>query len=311
MTEPTPEAFRIPEPIHPSLRLKALGAQARKRFGQNFLASEGVISGIVRAAELKPGQRVLEIGPGLGAMTRALLEAGVQLTVVELDRDMAGHLRDWLGPCPRLRIIEGDALRQDWAALFDAPDGGLPDDEKIVVVANLPYNVGTTILTSLLARPELFSRLVLMLQREVADRVVAAQGDRDRGSLSMYCEARASRRIALKVPPGAFVPAPKVHSAVLDLRLFPVAKLDGQPAEAVEAVLRAAFASPRKTLRRGLADHYGVERVDQALHATGVEGSLRPAELSLAQATALAAALEGPGAADGRASAPSVSLSPS
>ncbi len=300
MTELHPEEFVIPGPIHPSLRLKALGAQARKRFGQNFLASEGVIAGIVRAAELKPGQRVLEIGPGLGAMTRALLEAGVELTVVELDRDMAGHLRDWLGGCPRLRIIEGDALRQDWAALFDAPADGLPDDEKIVVVANLPYNVGTTILTELLARPELFSRLVLMLQREVADRVVAAQGDRDRGSLSMYCEARASRRIALKVPPGAFVPPPKVHSAVLDLRLFPVAKLDGLPAEQVEAVLRAAFASPRKTLRRGLADHYGVERTDAALAASAVDGGLRPSELSLGQATGLAAALGLPDAPVGR-----------
>lgn len=297
-----PEAdFQIPGPIHPSLRLKALGAHARRRFGQNFLASEGVISGIVRAAELKPGQRVLEIGPGLGAMTRALLEAGADLTVVELDRDLAGHLRDWLGACPRLRIIEGDALRQDWGALFNVPEGGLPDDEKIVVVANLPYNVGTTILTTLLASPNIFSRLVLMLQREVADRIIAQQGDRDRGSLSVYCEARASRRVALKVPPGAFVPPPKVHSAVLDLRLFPVAALDGEPPEAVEALLRVAFSQPRKTLRRCLADHYGVERADLALLVAQVDGGLRPTELRLTQAIALSRALEAPALGDGRA----------
>ena len=297
-----PEAdFQIPGPIHPSLRLKALGAHARRRFGQNFLASEGVISGIVRAAELKPGQRVLEIGPGLGAMTRALLDAGADLTVVELDRDLAGHLRDWLGACPRLRIIEGDALRQDWAALFNVPQGGLPDDEKIVVVANLPYNVGTTILTTLLASPHIFSRLVLMLQREVADRIVAQQGDRDRGSLSVYCEARASRRVALKVPPGAFVPPPKVHSAVLDLRLFPVAALEGEPPEAVEALLRVAFSQPRKTLRRCLADHYGVERADLALLVAQVDGGLRPSELRLTQAIALSRALEAPVLGDGRA----------
>lgn len=290
--------FELPGPVHPSVRLKAIDAHARRRFGQNFLASEGVIAGIVRAAGLRPGQRVLEIGPGLGAMTRALLAAEVDLTVVELDRDLAGHLRDWLGGSPRLRIVEGDAARQDWSTLLGGGRTVLPDDEKIAVVANLPYNVGTTILTGLLALPGLFSHLVLMLQKEVAERVVAPPGDRARGSLSAYCEARAARRVALKVPPGAFVPAPKVHSAVLRLDLYPAPLTEGLSPALVERVTRVAFAQPRKTVRRCLADALDPALADAALAAAFVPSSARPADLDLRQINALSRALEALGAAE-------------
>jgi 16S rRNA (adenine1518-N6/adenine1519-N6)-dimethyltransferase len=163
----------LPPPTHPSIRLKQLDTHARKRFGQNFLASEGTIAGIVRAAGFQPNTTVLEIGPGLGNLTRALLEAGADLTAVELDRDLAAALSEWFVDVPNLRIIQGDAAKQSWPDLFPL------EKRPVICVANLPYNVGTGLLQGLVAAPEVFSDLVVMLQREVADRLLAQPGDRD------------------------------------------------------------------------------------------------------------------------------------
>ena len=291
MTTDTGPSFVLPGPVHPSVRLKEIDAHARRRFGQNFLASEGVIQGIVRAAHLRPGQRLLEIGPGLGAMTRALLAAEAARTVVELDRDLAGHLRDWLGGSANLRIVEGDAARQDWPALLGGGAAQLPAGERWAVVANLPYNVGTTILTELLRWPGLFSHLVVMLQKEVAERIVAKPGDRARGSLSAYCEARADAKVVLKVPPGAFVPAPKVVSSVIRLDLAPRPRTGDLDPDAVERLTRVVFAQPRKTVRRCLTDALGAATADAAVRAAGIDGAARPSDLPLADLLRLTAAV--------------------
>jgi 16S rRNA (adenine1518-N6/adenine1519-N6)-dimethyltransferase len=219
--------------------------------------------------------RVLEIGPGLGILTEALLQAGAQVLAVELDPEMAAGIRERLGEQPGLQLIEADAAEADWEALLPG--------EGWRVVANLPYNVGTRITTALLRHPGRIHSLAVMLQREVVDRMLAPAGSRERGSLSVYIEARARGRMLLRVPPGSFFPPPRVDSAVLGLELRPAPCPPGLPAEELEALVQAAFASPRKTLRSNLSARWGREAVDMALSRCGLDPQLRPSELTLDQ----------------------------
>lgn len=271
---------------HPAAQLKELEGHAKKRFGQHFLASPTVVEQIVTLAGVTPGQPVLEIGPGLGVLTEALLGAGAAVTAVELDRDLAGWLRGrFAAPLAQgqLRLVEGDAARMELGALL--PPGAW-------CVANLPYNVGTRLVVQMLAQPARFARLVVMLQREVALRLAAPPGDRARGSLSVYAQARADIRPLLRVPPGAFHPPPRVESAVIALDLRPAPALGGASEAGFEAVVQAAFAQPRRTLRRNLADAYGVEAAERALSLAAVDPAARPATLDLAAFARLSLALE-------------------
>ncbi len=274
---------------HPAALLRRLERRARRSLGQNFLAAPSAVRRIVELAEVGPGDRVLEIGPGLGVLTGALLAAGASVTAVELDEDLAGFLDERFAEARaagRFSLHRGDAAGLDWGRLLEG--------EGWAAVANLPYNVGTRILVELLARPDRFSRLALMLQEEVARRVVAPPGDRRRGSLSVYVEARAEARIGLRLGPGAFHPPPKVRSAVVRLELRPHPALDGAegpPPATFDAVVRAAFAQPRKTIRNNLAARWGAERADAALATAGVPPRLRPAALTTGQFAALARAV--------------------
>jgi len=264
----------------PAQLLRELEGRARKRFGQHFLASAGVVQNIIRVADLSRGQRVLEVGPGLGVLTEALVGAGALVTAVELDRDLVGFLAERL---PTVRLVEADAADVDWAALLDGPGWR--------VVSNLPYNVGTRILTGMLTRPDRFDRLVVMVQREVADRLVAQAGDRKRGSLSVYVEARAEAKIRIKVPPGAFHPPPRVHSAVVELRLHPDARTGGVAVDHFDAVVRATCSAPRKTVRNALRSKFDGSVVDGALVQAGVDSRARASTLDLGAFQRLAAAL--------------------
>lgn len=254
--------------------LRAFQGRARKRFGQHFLASDGVIDRIVDAAGVGEGSRVLEIGPGPGVLTAALLRAGAQVTAIELDRDCAAHIRSVL---PSVRLVEGDATAVDLADLLDG-DGWR-------CVSNLPYNVGTRILMQLLDQPDRFDRHVLMLQREVGERMLAPPGDRKRGSLSVAVQARAEVERVTRVPPGAFRPPPKVDSVVL--RLQPHAE---PPPPGLDDLLRVAFRAPRKTLQNNLKALLG-DRTAGILDDLGLSGRARPAELDLAAWVALTAAV--------------------
>lgn len=256
---------------HPSRLLATFGGRARKRFGQNFLCSERVVRKIVAAAVDAPGQRVLEVGPGLGVLTGALLAAEAEVTAVEIDRDLYGFLGERFEGCPSLHLHLGDAADTDW--------DGLLQGSGWVCAANLPYNVGTGILIDLLARPERFVRVVVMVQEEVARRVLAAPGDSARGSLSVYCQARAAVSRVVRVPPGAFHPPPKVRSAVVRFDLFDVDADRRHHLDRLETVCRAGFAQPRKMLRKGLRARFGRDAVEAALEASGVDGRLRPAVL--------------------------------
>ena len=265
---------------HPSTLLKQLEKRAKKRFGQHFLASSGIVQNIVTTAQVGVGSKVMEIGPGLGVLTEALLASGASVTAVELDRDMAAFIRERL---PAVRLIETDAARMD----FD----GMLEGSGWHCVANLPYNAGTRMITRMLERPDVFSTLVVMVQKEVAERLVAPPGDRKRGSLSVFTEARSSANIRIRVPPGAFHPPPKVHSAVVSLQLRPQAEVGEAPTSVFDAVVRGAFIQPRKTLRNNLAAAFSRDVADEALSVSGVRPTDRPAVLSLQDFQVLAMAI--------------------
>ncbi len=171
----------------------------KKRFGQNFLRDPSVVAKILAAARLEADDRVLEIGPGLGALTDRLLAAAGEVTVMEVDRDLIAGLQ--ARQEPRLRIVEGDCLTLDWPALLERPPYKL--------VANLPYNISSQVLFRILDHRELFSRLVLMFQKEVGDRLCAAPGSSAYGILSVFCQLVFDIRRVTVVAPGAFFPPPR------------------------------------------------------------------------------------------------------
>ena len=210
---------------------------ARKRFGQHFLADDTVIDGIVRAIDPQPGQALVEIGPGLGAMTFPLLERCKALTVIELDRDLAARLRKQAG----LAVIEADVLNVDFAALATAAG------QKLRVVGNLPYNISTPILFHLLAACGQVQDQHFMLQKEVVDRMAAAPGSKDYGRLSVMLQWRYQIENVLDVPPEAFDPPPRVNSAVV--RMEPLPADEGVDPERLSALVAVAFSQRRKILR--------------------------------------------------------------
>jgi len=263
--------------------LRVLEQRARRRFGQHFLSDQGIVDRIVRRSGVGPGDRVLEIGPGLGILTHALDRAGVALTAVELDRDLADHIGRVF---PDVRLIQGDALAQDWAVLL----GGEPH----VVVANLPYNVGTRVVLQLLAYPELFPRIVVMLQREVVDRLLAPPGSRTYGALSVVAQARAKLAFLLAVPPGSFHPPPKVESSVIRLEPYSAPQVGAASPRDFDRVVRAAFSQRRKVVLNSLGGLYGRERAAAALDQAGIDPRERAERIDLDGYRRLAAALHPP-----------------
>lgn len=268
-----------PRPEHPAATLRRIQGAAKRRFGQNFLVDSRAVERIAEAAGAEPGRRVVEIGPGLGALSRVLLARGAQVRAVELDPEMVAHLAQEL---PALEVVRADAAQVDWAEL--APGQGW------VACGNLPYNAATAILDGLLRSWPRFERLIFMFQREVADRVVAPPGGGDRGALSVLCQAWAEPTRVLALPPGAFHPAPKVHSAVVRFTLRPQPLLGGCSPEDFERAVRAGFSQRRKLLSNALRTAYTREVALEALGSLGL-GARRAEELDLDTWGALAGAL--------------------
>lgn len=213
--------------------------RARKRFGQNFLVREDIIHAIIQAVNATPSDRVVEIGPGLGALTDHLLKAAGALDVIEIDRDLAARL--YQRQEPQLTVHETDVLKVDFQSF-------LPDAEKLRIVGNLPYNISTPLLLKLAKDHERVQDLHVMLQLEVVDRLVATSGSKTFGRLSVMMQSVFAIEQILSVPPDAFKPAPKVQSAVA--RLTPRADVPSRPQlAALEAATRLAFGNKRKTLR--------------------------------------------------------------
>jgi 16S rRNA (adenine1518-N6/adenine1519-N6)-dimethyltransferase len=213
---------------------------ARKRFGQHFLRDAGVIDAIVREIDPRPGDRLVEIGPGLGALTTPLAGRTGRLVVIELDRDLAVRLRRRA----ELEVVESDVLKVDFGALAAAEGGALR------IAGNLPYNISTPILFHLLDYAENVLDQHFMLQKEVVERMVARPGGKEYGRLSVMLQWRYAMKSVLDVPPEAFEPPPRVDSAVVRMR--PLALPAGIDAQALGALVAVAFSQRRKMLRNTL-----------------------------------------------------------
>lgn len=187
--------------------LKAFGLHMSKKLGQNFLIDAGIVQGIVDAAEIVPGEKVLEIGPGIGTLTQGLAEAGAEVTAVELDKKLPAVLAETLKGYDNVRIVPGDILKVDIPALMG--------EGPYKVAANLPYYITTPILMALLERHLPISRMVTMVQKEVAERMVAGPGSKTYGALSVAVQYYTDPEIVLDVPPRSFIPAPEVDSVVI------------------------------------------------------------------------------------------------
>ena len=247
--------------------------RARKRFGQNFLVDGNIIRKIVAAIDPKPGQVMVEIGPGLGAMTRPVTERIDRLHVVEIDRDLAQRLREG-DLAPKLEIHETDALKFDFGALGD----------DLRVIGNLPYNISSPLLFHLADHAERVRDMTFMLQKEVVDRIVAAPDTDEYGRLSVMLQYRFECAHLFDVPPGAFRPAPKVMSSIVRLAPLPADQLGAKDEALFGRIVTAAFGQRRKTLRNTLR-----EFIDEAgLAELGIDAGLRGERLSVAQYVAIA-----------------------
>lgn len=257
--------------------------RARKRFGQNFLRDPGIISCIVRAIAVRDGDRLVEIGPGQGALTEPLLEAsGGNLEVIELDRDLIPGLRVQFFNYPKLVIHEGDALKFDFPSLKG-------EGQALRVVGNLPYNISTPLIAHLLDARQAIADMHFMLQKEVVERLAAVPGGADWGRLSVMAQYHCRVESLFVVPPEAFVPRPKVDSAIV--RLTPHAELPhpARDERLLFEVVREAFGQRRKTLRNNLK-----ERIDAAsLTALEIDPARRPQTLSLEEFVRIANHLAG------------------
>ena len=237
----------------------------RKRFGQHFLHDPYVLSRIVEAIAPRPGDALVEIGPGEGALTRPLLDAIEHLTAIEIDRDLAAALVAEFPP-ERLEVIVADALEFDFASL---PAG-------LRVVGNLPYNVSTPLLFHLAAFADRVRDMHFMLQLEVVDRMAASHSTPEYGRLSVMLQRRFRIQRLFKVPPGAFRPPPKVESAVVRLTPLPVGEVAAVDEKLFGTVVTRAFGARRKTLRNALSSLIDV----QGLGGLGIDPGLRPENVS-------------------------------
>ena len=281
--------MRMDTAIHPTIAsrevtqhiLKVFHLRASKKLGQNFLIDAAVVRGIVEAAELQEGDRVLEIGPGIGTLTQGLAESGAQVTAVELDKKLPAVLAETLKGYENVRIVQGDILKTDIRELMgDAP---------FKVAANLPYYITTPILMALLEQRLPIRNIVTMVQKEVAERMIAPPGSKTYGALSVAVQYYTVPEIVLDVPPKSFIPAPEVDSVVI------ACKVRGEPPVAVRdeklffRVVKAAFGQRRKTLSNALKGAgFLKDEVQGALEKAGIEAARRGETLSLEEFAQLA-----------------------
>ena len=273
MTLSRPEVSRL---------LDEHGLRPSRALGQNFVVDPNTVRRIARLAEVGPGDRVVEVGAGLGSLTLALAETGASVTAVEVDRHLLPVLREVVPPT--VTVVEGDATALDWPALLGAGPWAL--------VANLPYNVATPLVADLLDGVPAIARMLVMVQREVGERLAAGPGDPAYGAVSVKVAYWAEAKVVGRVPPSVFLPRPNVESALVAIRRRPAPAVDPAvvaPAR-LFAVVRAGFAQRRKMLRRALDGVVPPE----AFAAAGVRPEARAEELDVAAWGRLAACAPSP-----------------
>ena len=276
-------------------QIKALlarhGFRFSKSMGQNFLVQDWVSQDIAAASGAGPDTGVLEVGPGIGPLTRELAKRADRVVSVELDRSLLPILAETLAGCPNAEVISGDILKTDISALIGEKLGGLTP----IACANLPYNITTPAITALI-EAHCFFAITVMIQREVAKRICAAPGMADYGAFSVYCQYYTAPELLFEVPPDCFIPAPKVTSAVVRMVPRPAPAEVDDP-EHFFRVVKAAFALRRKTLLNSLSANLGGQHTKQALSAAiqacGLPNSIRGERLSIPQFAQLSRALRG------------------
>lgn len=261
----------------------------RKRYGQHFLAQHATAERIVDSAHLSPDDIVVEVGPGLGALTRFLLHKVRRLHLVEIDRDLCDHLAEALGGThPHVTVHPQDVLDFDFQGLAER------EDRRLVVIGNLPYNISSPLLFRLLESRSAVHRVVAMVQKEVGTRWTAAPGSRDYGVLSVLLAVFAQPRRLFDVAPGQFYPPPKVDSVVVSIR-FESPWPEPLPSfEGMRCLLNAVFQKRRKTLSNGLKGWAGIQgnMLQSCLAEAGIDGARRPETLSPEEFIRLSRALE-------------------
>lgn len=261
-----------PEVVH--YVCKRFGIHMSKKLGQNFLIRRSVVDEIVAAAELTAGEPVLEIGPGIGTLTQGLAQSGAAVTAVELDRRLLEVLDTTLAQYNNVRIIHGDVLK------VNIPE--IMNHKRFKVVANLPYYITTPIIMSLLEMKLPIERLVVMVQREVAERMVAQPGTKAYGALSVAVQYYTEPSIVMDVPPRAFMPAPEVTSAVICCRLREKPPVEVADEKLFFRVVKAAFAQRRKTFSNTMkTTGLDKETIASVLAKANIDGARRGETFSL------------------------------
>lgn len=270
--------YSTPSYVRGVLRQK--GYSIKKRLGQNFLVDQNYVEKIVSAAELCPSDWVLEIGPGLGVLTAVMAEQADKVVALEIDRELVAILQETLA-LPNAAVVQGDALAVDWRDVLQAQgwNGG-----PVKLVANLPYYITTPLVMKALESDVPFRAIVVMVQREVAERMVAPPGGKEYGVLTLAVEYYSQAQLITRVPRTVFIPAPEVDSAVV--KLIPKPPPVSAPRERLFEVIRSAFQQRRKTIRNALkpvAKAWGLSPalLDEALSQAGVKGDRRGEDLSL------------------------------
>lgn len=246
-----------------------LGHQAKKRFGQNFLHNDAVISDIVDVINPEPGENLVEIGPGLGALTEPVIERAEKLSVVELDRDLAHRLRHHPFLAPHLTIYETDALNFDFSQLAT--------DKPLRIFGNLPYNISTPLIFHLLTFKDKVKDMHFMLQKEVVQRMAAAPDCKAYGRLSIMTQYQCQVFPVMEIGPEAFKPAPKVDSAIVRLIPHKEIKNPVKDINALNTICLAAFNQRRKTIRNSFKKIISIEQ----LESLNIDANLRPENLSI------------------------------
>ena len=278
---------RTAEPPDPRALLKLHGLVAKRGLSQNFLVNRGAVSRIAELAAEAPTRRVIEIGPGLGTLTAALLSRGVEVVAVERDPDMCEVLAAELGGDPGFTLVQADAIELDYAARLG--------EGAAVICGNLPYGITGPLLRRFADLDVPGLRVVVMVQLEVAQRIVARTDDRRRGALTVLLDARFETRLALRLSPGSFHPRPKVSSAVIVMTRRSAPLTAGLDLGAFDTVVKAAFSARRKTMRNALAGGLGVgtDRAEALCRSAGIDPGERAERLDTAAFVALAAAFVG------------------
>ena len=268
--------------------LKKYGFSFRKKYGQNFLIDESVLEGIIDTAEITKDDFVLEIGPGIGTLTQYLATYAGRVCAVEIDRALLPILEDTLSGWDNVTVLNADILKTDIRAIAEEENGGAP----LKVCANLPYYITTPILMGLFESGAPFSQLTVMVQKEVAERMIAEPGSKTYGALSLAVRYYTNPEISFIVEPESFMPRPKVESAIVHMKRHSTPPVSVKDEKMLFDVIRASFNERRKTLQNGIANYagfsYSKEQVGEALDKCGLERTVRGEKLSLEEFARLA-----------------------